>query len=99
LNEGGEWKAKAYRTRIVAYLLQPDQKTPFSSTPTSVSVKLILSKGTQTVPLRPAPVQGDPVGSARFVSELGPFELNQIGGEVIVAVDGKTLTGPFRGPR
>jgi hypothetical protein len=45
------------------------------------------------------PRPSDPVGSVRFVSDFGPYELNQIGGDIAVEVDGKRLTATFRGPR
>jgi hypothetical protein len=88
-----------YDTTIVAYLLQPDLKTALAETPTSVQVKIGTPKGSQSVALKAAPDSTDPVGSARFMSEPGPFDLHQTGGEVTVQVGGKTLSGPFRGPR
>lgn len=99
LNGKGEVKGKSYQTTLVAYLLQPDRKTPFAEAPTSVEIKIGTPRGDQVVPLKPAPDSSDPQGSARFVSALGPFELNQTGGEVTVQVGGKTLSGKFRGPR
>lgn len=92
-------KGKTYETTLMAYLLQPDQKTPSSETPTSVEVKIGTPKGDQRVALQAAPDSADPLGSSRFVSKPGPFELNQTGGEVTVQVGGKTLSGKFRGPR
>jgi hypothetical protein len=92
-------KGKASESTIVAYLLQPDQKTPFSETPKSVQVKIGTPKGEQLVSLKAEPDSTDPIGSARFVSAPGPYELNQSGGEVTVQVGGKTLSGTFRGPR
>jgi hypothetical protein len=92
-------KGDAFETTLVAYLLQPDLKTPLSQAPTSVEVKIGTPKGDQVVALKAAPDSADPLGSTRFVSAPGPFELNQVGGEVTVQVGGKTLSGPFRGPR
>jgi hypothetical protein len=92
-------KGTTYETTLVAYLLQPDRKAPFSETPTSVEVKIGTPTGDQVVALKAAPDSTDPLGSARFVSKPGPFELNQTGGEVTVQVGGKTLSGKFRGPR
>ena len=99
LNGKREENGNGYETSLVAYLLQPDQKTPFSETPTSVEVKIGTPKGEQVVALKPAPDSADPLGSSRFVSTPGPFELDQSGGEVTVQVGGKTLSGKFRGPR
>lgn len=99
LNGDRQKKGKGYETTLVAYLLQPDQKTPFSETPTSVEIKIGTPKGDQVVPLKAARDSADPLGSSRFVSAPGPFELNQTGGEVTVQVGGKTLSAKFRGPR
>jgi len=87
------------QTTLVAYLLQPDQKTPSAEVPTSVEVKIGTPKGEEVVALTAAPDSADPMGSSRFVSKPGLFELNQTGGEVTVQVGGKTLSGKFRGPR
>jgi hypothetical protein len=92
-------KGKSYETTLVAYLLQPDQKTPSSEAPTSVEVKIGTPTGDQVVALKAAPDTADPLGASRFVSKPGPFELNQVGGEVTVQAGGKTLSGKFRGPR
>jgi hypothetical protein len=99
LNGNPEKGVKDPGTPIVAYVLQPDMKTPLAEAPTSVEVKIGTPKGDQVVPLKAAPDSGDPAGSTRFLSEPGPFVLNQIGGEVTVQVGGKSLTGKFRGPR
>jgi hypothetical protein len=99
LNEGSQRRSGVNQTRIVAYVLQHDQKTAIAQQPTSVSVNLALPGGSKAVPLSLAPAADYPVGNARFASEPGPFELDRIGGEVTVAVGGKTLTGAFRGPR
>jgi hypothetical protein len=80
---------------VIAYVLQPDRKTPVSAAPSQVTVSL----DGKAIPLSLEPDQADPSGGARFVSNAGPYELNQRGGEVSVALEGKTLTGSFRGPR
>jgi hypothetical protein len=99
LNGKREKKGKGYETNLIAYLLQPDRKSPFSETPTSVEVKMGTPKGEQVITLKALADSTDPLGSSRFVSTPGPFELNQVGGEVTVQVGGKTLSGTFRGPR
>ena len=99
LNDKRERKGKVFQTTIVAYLLQADRKTPLAEEPASVQVKIDTPKGPMTVPLQPAPGSGEPAGTRRFASPLGPIELNQTGGEVAVLVGGETLTGTFRGPR
>jgi hypothetical protein len=99
LNDRRQQQGRAFLTNIVAYLLQDDQKTPIAQLPSSMSVTIDTTKGRKTIPLQPKPNPDDAVGSARFVSDFGPFELSNIGGEVAVAVAGKTLTATFRGPR
>jgi hypothetical protein len=99
LNGKLEKKGKGYETSLVAYLPQPDQKSPFSETPASVEVKIGTPTGDQVVALKSAPDSADPLGTARFVSKPGPFELTQSGGEVTVKIGGQTLSGTFRGPR
>jgi hypothetical protein len=99
LNDKRERRGNVFLTTVVAYLLQPDQKTALAQKPTQVSVKLDTPTGSKTIPLVAESKPGDPLGAARFASELGPFELDQRGGEVTLAIDGKTLTTPFRGPR
>jgi hypothetical protein len=99
LNGDRRKAGKAFETTIVAYLIQADKKTPYSETPTSLEVKIGTAKGAQVVSLKPAPDSADPLGSARFVSTPGPFELTDNAGEVKVQVGGKTLSGRFRGPR
>jgi hypothetical protein len=99
LNGDRQKKGAGYETSLIAYLLQPDQKSSFSATPTSVEVKVGTPKGDQVVPLKAAPDSADPLGRSRFASKPGPFELSQNGGEVTVQAGGKTLTGKFRGPR
>jgi hypothetical protein len=99
LNDKMEKRYGVYETTIVAYLLQPDQKTPLQPKPTNVSIKLDTAKGQKSIPLVEKPDTADPAGSARFVSDFGPFELNQRGGELSFALDGKSQTVPFRGPR
>jgi hypothetical protein len=88
-----------FDTTIVAYVLQADQKTAVAENPTSVQAKVQTPKGEQVIALKAAPDSADPVGSSRFVSALGPFDLHQTGGEVTVQVGGKTLTGTFRSMR
>jgi hypothetical protein len=99
LNDKRERRGSAYLTTIVAYLLQADQKSAVTQQSKAVTVKLGPPPDAKTLTLRADPDPGDPAGSARFVSELGPFLLNQSGGEIQVVLDGKTLTAPFRGPR
>jgi hypothetical protein len=99
LNDKRERRAGYFQTNLVAYLLQSDQKTALAAKPSKVSVKLDTPRGPATIDLVPKPSQADPIAGTPYVSEFGLYDLNQRGGEVIVAIDGKSLTAPFRGPR
>ena len=66
LNGKREAKGKDYLTNLVAYVLQPDQKTAFAETPTSVEVKMNTPKGNKTIALKHAPQTDDPLGSCRI---------------------------------
>ena len=99
LNDKSVPRGRVAHTTIVAYVLQPDQKSPVAQQVQSVIVKLGAPPDAQMVALHPDPDRSDPVGRARFVSDLGRYLLNQSGGEVQVMLGGKTLTVPFRGPR
>jgi hypothetical protein len=99
LNDKRERRGRAFLTTVVAYVLQPDQKSAVTQQSKSVTIKLGVPPDVKTLTLRPDPDGSDPAGAARFVSELGPFVLNPSGGEIQVVLDGKTLTAPFRGPR
>jgi hypothetical protein len=99
LNGKREMRGNVSETTLVGYLLQPDLKSPFPETPTSVEIKMGTPQGDKAVALKAAPDSTDPLGGSRFISAPGPFELNQVGGEVTVHVGGKTLSGTFRGPR
>jgi hypothetical protein len=99
LNDRRERKAGGMQTTIVAYLLQPDQKTAHAAKPPKVTVKLDTPRGPATIDLLPKADKADTVAGTPFISELGFYDLTQRGGDVTVAIDGKTLTAPFRGPR
>jgi hypothetical protein len=99
LNGKRQKKGKTYEANLEAYLLQPDRKSAFDRPPTSVEVRIGTPSGEKTVALKAEPVTTDPLGSTRFVSDFGPYELNQGGGDVTVKLGDKALTGTFRGPR
>jgi hypothetical protein len=86
-------------TTIVAYVLQTDKSTAMTTLPTDVSVKMTTAKGPTTVPLRAEPDAADPVGTARFVSAMGPYDLHEVSAEVVLNLGGKSISANFRGPR
>jgi hypothetical protein len=86
-------------TTIVAYILQPDKSTAIATLPSEVSVKMTTAKGQTTVPLRAEADSADPVGAARYVSAMGPYDLHERSAEVVLNLGGKTVSSSFRGPR
>jgi hypothetical protein len=99
LNDRRERRGNEFQTRIVAYLLQADQKTAATQPAKSLTVKLGAPPAEKAVVMPLEPDRADPVGGARYVSGLGPFQLEQSGGEIRLDLGGKTLAVPFRGPR
>jgi hypothetical protein len=99
LNGEGKRTAATFEPTVVAYFLQSDGKTALAILPAEVVVKLDTAQGQKTITLKPKPETSDPVGSGRFVSDPGPYDLTQRGGEISLNVGGKSLSTPFRGPR
>ncbi len=91
--------ARVRQTTIVAYLLQPDRKTAVASPPQEIAIKLDTQKTPNPIPLPLKLDTTDPAGSARYVSEVGPYEVDRGGGggTVEVTLNGKPITVPFRG--
>jgi hypothetical protein len=99
LNDKHVMKGRVLHTTIVAYFLQPDRKSPITQPAPAITIKLGAPPDVRTVTMRPEPDGKDPSGSARFVSDIGPYLLNQSGGEIQAGLGSKSFTVPFRGPR
>ena len=83
-------------TSLVVYFLAPDGGSALSPLPSEVkaSVELSLSrmKKQETLELASHPKSDDPVGSARFASMAGPYNLGVLRGEI----SGKLGTQTFK---
>lgn len=79
------------KARLVAYFLGGDATTPASPAPATASIALMLPDGTSpTTDLKP-----DAAAPDRLVSAAGPYELDQLFGEITATVDGQAVTVPF----
>jgi hypothetical protein len=77
-------------TALVVYFLGIDAKGPATTTPADVKFVLDLGRGkTRAVPLKAEPKSEDPAGAARFVSEMGPYRVEDIRGDLTADMGGK----------
>ena len=94
-------RAKAARgqtpaVEFVVYFLQSDAKAPLAPLPTDVVAKLLLPEGEPvTVPLSPHPRPREPAGAGRYASAPGPFDFDELQGELTATLDGQPVTVPF----
>ena len=87
-------------TAIVVYFLGPDAKESAMTTPTDVNFILNLgSNNSRTVALKAEPKSGDPAGGGRFVSEMGPYRVEDLRGDLTASVGGKTAKVSLVGGR
>jgi hypothetical protein len=78
-----EGRGDASNTSIVVYILTPDIK---ASAPVALTdVKFVIDAGTartKTLTLKSEPKPNDPAGGNRFISEAGPYRIEEIRGEL-----------------
>ena len=84
---------------VVVYFLGPDKKTALSPAPTSVGVKFVGETAGTTITLGPAPDPKDPVGTGRFASAVGDFDLSGRRAELTADLGGRKVTQEFQGLR
>ena len=89
--EKGTKKGKgAARSQVVVYFLQPDRKSGMTTPPGAVSARLDLpDREPVTVELKPQPNPKDPAGTARFASESGQFDYDELRIELTATLDGQ----------
>jgi hypothetical protein len=97
--EKGKSTRNSPRVTVVVYFLQPDMRTPLSSLPTNVQVKILAGRDVIMVPLAAEPDANDAVGKARFESKPGAYRISERAGDLIATIDGQSVSIPFRGPR
>jgi hypothetical protein len=79
-------------TALVVYFLDPPAKASLATLPTNVTFQLALGNGkAQTVALKAVPKAEDPVGSGRFASDLGPYRLAELRGDLTATISGKPI--------
>jgi hypothetical protein len=81
-------------TAIVVYFLKPDAKGAIEAAPSDVKFQVAPSgrNKAQTVALKADPRSGDPAGGGRFASQPGPYQLEELRGELT----GKAGATPFK---
>jgi hypothetical protein len=89
--EKGSKKVKgSTRSQVVVYFLQPDRKSALTTPPSAVSARLDLPDGEPvTVALKPQADPKDPAGAARFASEPGRFDYDELRVELTATLDGQ----------
>ena len=86
-------------TALVVYFLQPDGKSPLTPAPSDVSARVMIERRLTTLPLKAEPKAGDPTGSARFATILGPYQLADLHGTLTATAGGETATIAFAAGR
>jgi hypothetical protein len=79
-------------TALVIYFLDREAKATMATLPVEVTFQLAQTKGKfQAVPLKASPKAEDPAGSGRFASELGPYRLAELRGDLTATISGKPI--------
>ena len=89
---------KAPQAELAAYFLAIDAKTPMTTTPTAVSLEVILAeaKTRQSVPLKPSPKPDTPSGTGRFAATPPPgFDGVITGGKLSANIGGRDVVISF----
>lgn len=93
-------KASARSVRqvlLAVYLLQPDLKSGLATIPTSISAAVVTPETSEpiAVSLRHDPLTARADASARFASAPGPFDYDELAGELTIELGGQTITREF----
>ena len=88
---------KAPEVVLAVYFLGPDRKAALSPSPTDVKIVAHLpgEDAPRTITLSASPKPGDPAGGLRFASATGPYDLDELRGEVQANVADKPVSVPF----
>jgi hypothetical protein len=90
--KGGKTAKGSARSQVVVYFLQPDRKSALATPPSAVTARLDLPDGEPvTVALKPQTNPRDPAGAARFASEFGRFDYDELRVELNGTLDGQTF--------
>ncbi|MDB5351679.1 MAG: hypothetical protein JWN86_2926 [Planctomycetota bacterium] len=86
---------KADRDVILAmYFLKPDLKSPLETTPTGVAASFA-APGQEAQIKATLDSRPKAKGDGRFASEVGPYDFDEIHGEITGSLDGQAFTIPF----
>lgn len=88
-----EQRAGAREPILVAYFYQADLKSPLTSLPTDLAVKIPEAPGGQAA-LKPAPTSGEAAASARLVSDPVPIDPDHFAGTLTGTMDGSSFSIP-----
>lgn len=88
---------KSAKTAFAAYFVASDGKTPLDPAPSNVEATLTLqgSESPTTVALSPRPQGNDVWGKARFATEPGEYNSDEIRGELRATIGGKAVKVPL----
>ncbi len=88
--------AKGVKPRFVVFFLNPDRNGPASPAPGEAQLKVNLPTGsTASVVLTASPKTDDPSGSARFLSEPGDYDYDELSGELSATLGGQASSVTF----
>ncbi|MDG3006118.1 hypothetical protein [Paludisphaera mucosa] len=91
-------KATAKADGVLAvYFLSPEKSAALTPPPSAAALKIKMpgQEAPLDVPLKLQADAKDPVGGSLFTSAPGLFSLDQLFGDLIVTVDGESVTIPF----
>jgi hypothetical protein len=85
------------KASLSVYFLKTDLKAALGTAPTEVSASIVTPEKPEPTPvtLTLKPVAKDALATARFASEPGPFDFDELRGEVKATVDGKPFAASF----
>lgn len=97
---GADGRDRAAPTAIVVYFLGPDAKA--SLTPAPTDVKFLVNSGrgkSQSVALKAEPKADGPAGEGRFASAPGPYQIEELRGELTAKAGDAPVKIPIAGAR
>lgn len=82
---------------LAVYFLRSDLKAALTPPPTEVAATVTTPAKPEPTPvsLAPKPIKSDPIAAARFASAVGPYDFDELRGELSGTVDGQPFTRAF----
>ncbi|MDX2037847.1 MAG: hypothetical protein SFX72_14445 [Isosphaeraceae bacterium] len=95
VEKGGGTKTKP-QVRLVAFFLTPELDAALAEAPSSISMKVIPPVGEpSTVTLKLQADAKDPLAKQKYVSDPGPYDYDELRGEITASVSGESSTAAF----